>query len=177
MLADMVAYRRHRVPGGTYFFTVTLADRRAASLLRYRAELGESIRAVQALHPFASVAMVLLPEHLHTIWRLPEGDDRYPMRWRLIKRGFTDRLRNDPEIASAAVGESRWARRYWEHTIRDDEDLMRHIDYVHFNPVKHGLVERVADWPYSSFHRFVRNGWRASDWGADASFGAMGAGE
>jgi putative transposase len=174
----MVAYRRHRVPGGTYFFTATLADRRSTALVSHWELLRGAMRSVRARHPFETVAMVVLPDHLHAIWRLPDGDDRYPMRWRQIKRHFTLGLRTDePPRPSPAVVDTRWARRYWEHTIRDDEDLKRHIDYIHFNPVKHGLVERVVDWPHSTFHRFVHRGWVPPDWGGTIAANSTSAGE
>ncbi len=151
----MVNYRRNRMPGGTYFFTVTLANRQSSLLIEHVSLLGEAMRDVRTRHPFETLAIVVLPEHLHTIWRLPEDDVDYSMRWRLIKALFTRKL-----ISSGAwlpvrtKGERRvWARRFWEHTIRDDSDLQHHVDYVHFNPVKHGWVERPEDWCHSSFRR------------------------
>ena len=174
----MVAYRRNLVPGGTYFFTATLADRRARALVEHWDVLREAVQRVRARHPFETIAMVVLPDHLHTIWRLPEGDDRYPMRWRQIKRHFTLAICNDPQHTSAIAGvDRRWARRYWEHTVRDDEDLQRHIDYIHLNPVKHGLVQRVVDWPHSTFHRYVRRDWLPADWGGEVHATPIGARE
>ena len=151
----MVNYRRNRMPGGTYFFTVTLANRQSSLLIEHVHLLGEAMREVRTRHPFETLAIVVLPEHLHTIWRLPEDDVDYSMRWRLIKALFTRKL------ISAGVwlpvrtkGERRvWARRFWEHTIRDDSDLQHHVDYVHFNPVKHGWVEHPEDGCHSSFRR------------------------
>ena len=162
----MVHYRRNRVPGGTYFFTVTLADRSATILVDHVDQLLASILGVREDHPFALVALVVLPDHLHAVMRLPAGDNRYSMRWRLIKRDFTVRLRKlGIEFAARGRGERRlWARRFWESTICDSESLARRIDYLHFNPVKHGYVRRVLDWPHSSFHAFVASGALPSDW-------------
>ena len=110
--------------------------------------------------------MVVLPDHLHAVLRLPEGDDRYSMRWRMIKADFTGRLRKQGvDFGDRGNGErDLWARRFWEHTIRDHQGLTRRIDYLHFNPVKHGYVTRVADWPHSSFHSFVSRGLLPADW-------------
>ncbi len=162
----MVQYRRNRVSGGTYFFTATLRDRHAMTLVEYIDVLRTAMARTLRERPFAIDAMVVLPEHLHAVWTLPPGDVDYAGRWRLMKSCFTRAL------AKTGVGLSRnakgeydlWQRRYWEHTIRDDADLARHVDYIHFNPVKHGLVKRVVDWPHSSFHRFVRQGMCTPDW-------------
>jgi putative transposase len=166
----MVHYRRNQLPGGTYFFTVTLADRRSFALTENIEHLRASFRRVKVTQPFAIVAMAVLPEHLHAIWTLPPGDADYPGRWRAIKTGFThDLIRAGVQITRNAKGEcDLWQRRFWEHTIRDDNDLARHVDYLHYNPVKHGLVARVADWPHSSFHRYVRQGVLPEDWAGDA---------
>ncbi|SDQ47733.1 putative transposase [Pseudoxanthomonas sp. CF385] len=162
----MVQYRRQRVRGGTYFFTVTLADRSATTLVDHADELRAAIRAVRRRHPFSILAIVVLPDHLHAVLRLPEDDDRYSMRWRLIKREFTMRLRARGVRIARRPGKERrlWARRFWEATIRDAASLARRIDYVHFNPVRHGLVTRAADWPHSSFHAFVARGALPIDW-------------
>lgn len=164
----MVGYRRHRLAGGSYFFTVTLRDRQADTLVRYVSDLGKAFRAVRAMHPFRTDAVVVLPDHLHTLWTLPDGDTDYPLRWQAIKAMFTHMLiRRGVALARDARGEyALWQRRYWEHTIRDASDLQRHVDYIHINPVKHGLVTRTRDWPHSSFHRFVRRGLVPPDWGA-----------
>ena len=152
----MVEYRRNRVPGGTYFFKVTLQDRGASLLTTHASLLGEIMRNVRLRHPFETMAIVILPDHLHAIWRLPEGDSDYSTRWNLIKSAFTRRLSAAGAKLPARANRQRelWARRFWEHTIRNDEDLRQHVDYVHGNPLKHGLVERMEDWPWSSYHRF-----------------------
>jgi putative transposase len=166
----MVRYRRNLVPGGAFFFTVTLADRNCSLLVDHIAALGAAFRTAQAARPFAVDAIVVLPEHLHTVITLPPDDADFPTRWRQIKSLFTR------EVAAAGAAVSRnargeyaiWQRRYWEHTIRDETDFEQCVDYIHFNPVKHGLATRVRDWPHSSFHRYVRQGVLAEDWGGVA---------
>lgn len=162
----MVLYRRNRVAGGTYFFTVTLRDRRSDALVCHAGLLREAFRTVRANRPFTFDAIVILPDHLHTIWTLPEGDSDYSGRWRAIKSRFSQHLKQtDYPLIQNKHGEyNLWQRRFWEHTIRDDNDFTRHVDYVHWNPVKHGLVEQVSEWPYSSFHRFVRLGYYPLNW-------------
>jgi putative transposase len=166
----MPQYLRAKIDGGTFFFTVTLADR-PSNLLVDRIDLfREAYRFVSAQLSFETVAICILPDHLHAIWTLPPGDVDYPRRWNLIKGGFSRRLpppatRSTSKIAKREKGI--WQRRYWEHTIRDDADFARHVDYIHFNPVKHGLVSRVCDWPHSSFYRFVQRGDLPLDWGGD----------
>ena len=163
----MVHYRRNFVPGGTYFFTVTLADRRGSVLTDRIDALGLAFRQCRALHPFETIAIVVLPEHLHCVWTLPEGDADYSTRWSLIKRAFT-RKQHHEGPRDARSRNKLWQSRFWEHTIRDEIDLARHVDYIHFNPVKHGCATRAADWPHSSFHRYVNQGWLTSDWACDA---------
>ena len=134
--------------------------------------LRTAFRETQRHHPFTIDAIVVLPDHLHTVWTLPEGDADFSTRWRLIKTSLSRKLAGGESISSSRVGKGErgiWQRRYWEHTIRDEIDFSRHIDYVHINPVKHGLVKRVGDWPYSSFHRMVRDGIYPEDWAGDVS--------
>ena len=151
----MVGYRRNRESGGTYFFTATLRDRTSTLLTTHAGVLGAVMREVRRRHPFETLAVVVLPDHLHAIWRLPEGDSDYSTRWRLIKAGFTRCLMAAGHSASESKGRGLWARRFWEHTIRDEEDLQKHVDYVHGNPLKHGLAERMEDWPWSSYRRYA----------------------
>ncbi len=164
----MVLYRRNRVAGGAFFFTVTLRDRSADTLVWHVGLLREAFRTVRAQRPFTIEAIVILPDHLHTLWTLPDGDTGYSGRWRAIKSRFTHRLRHSGiPLARDHRGEyALWQRRFWEHTIRDDADFQHHVDYIHWNPVKHGLTRHVAGWPYSSFHRYVRLGLLPSDWGS-----------
>ena len=174
----MVLYRRNLVPGGTYFFTVTLADRRTDWLVRDIQLLREAFRSARRKRPFHIDAIVVLPEHLHCIWTLPPGDVDYAHRWRLIKARFSSALADavKPFIRNTKGEYNVWQRRFWEHTVRDEKDLQAHADYIHYNPVKHGLVTRVCEWPYSSFHRFVRLGWLSPDWAGDPNLldGPMG---
>jgi putative transposase len=173
----MVRYRRNRLPGGRFFFTVALADRHSRALVEHVGALRDSFRMAQSKRPFATEAIVILPDHLHAILTLPEGDHDFAGRWRRIKSYFTRQVAAlHPGLQPNRRGEyGLWQRRFWEHTIRDDNDLARHIDYIHFNPVKHGHVLHVRDWPYSSFHRYVREGVLSDDWGGrrehDAGFG------
>lgn len=166
----MTNYRRNFLPGGTYFFTVNLADRDARLLVENIALLRAAFRYGRRRHPFAIEAIVVLPDHLHAIWTLPDGDADFSLRWRLIKSAFSRGLPVDEQISSSRESRQErgiWQRRYWEHTIRDEADFARHADYIHFNPVKHGHAARVRDWPYSSFHRMVRRGAYPVDWGGD----------
>lgn len=165
----MVRYRRNFVPGGTYFFTVTLGDRTSSALVDHVGALRGAFRIARSERPFQIDAIVVLPDHLHAIFTLPLSDADFSGRWRRIKGHFSSHM-----IATGASIERRpngdlslWQRRFWEHTVRDDNDLTRHIDYIHFNPVKHDLVSRVRDWPYSSFHRYVRQGLLPLDWAGD----------
>jgi putative transposase len=149
----MVRYRRNRVDGGTYFFTVTLADRRSTAMVDHVNSLRTAFRVARQERPFALDAIVILPDHLHAILTLPEGDANFAGRWRRIKGHFsTGLLVAGIPISRHGNGElALWQRRFWEHTIRDERDFARHVDYIHYNPVKHGLVTRVADWPHSPF--------------------------
>jgi len=176
----MTNYRRNHIAGATYFFTVNLVERPQGLLVEYIESLRHAHHAVQARHPFAIEAMVVLPGHLHAIWTLPVGDAGYALRWRLIKTTFS---RSVPagerrSLSRQEKGERGiWQRRYWEHTIRDELDYQRHVDYIHFNPVKHGLVTAVRDWPYSSFHRYVKQEVLPDDWSGIADFTEDGFGE
>jgi len=172
----MVNYRRNYVPGGTYFFTVTLRDRSSDVLTANIGLLREALRTVQRKQPFHIVAIVVLPEHLHTIWTLPDGDADYPGRWRAVKSAFTRAVvKSGIAMARNAKGEyALWQRRYWEHTIADENDFRRHVDYIHYNPVKHGLVKQITDWPHSSFHRYVEQGLLPPDWAGGDKPGGYG---
>jgi putative transposase len=168
----MSDYRRNRVPGGTYFFTVNLLDRRSDLLVARIDTLRQAVRGAQAKHPFHIDAWVILPEHMHCLWTLPDGDADFAGRWWAIKTAFSKSL--PVAEARSAVRARRGERgicqrRYWEHTIRDDRDYAAHMDYVHFNPVKHGLVSMAAAWPYPTFRRCVARGRYAPDWAGDAT--------
>lgn len=172
----MARYRRANAGGATYFFTV-VTERRQRILIEpdIRAALREAIATVRAKRPFKIDGWVLLPDHLHAIWTLPEDDADFATRWRLIKSRVTRvcGLRYfRPEWLTAYRTSKRcgtlWQHRYWEHQIRDDADFQHHMDYLHFNPVKHGLVDKVADWPYSTFHRWKEAGAYPHNWAGDA---------
>ena len=162
----MVHYRRNRIPGGSYFFTVALHNRRSHVLTEQINFLRKAFRQTQSRQPFSIDAIVILPEHLHTIWTLPPGDADYSGRWRALKGGFTRALhRAGIPVPHHASGEyALWQGRFWEHTLRDERDRQHHVDYIHYNPVKHGYVSAVADWPWSSFHRYVQQGLLPRDW-------------
>jgi len=165
----MTDYRRYRVAGGCYFFTVTLNDRRTQLLTKHIDELRVAIKSVKQTHPFHIDAMVVLPEHLHCILTLPENDKDFSLRWRQIKSNFSRQIPKGEACSQSREKKHErgiWQRRFWEHVIRDDEDFSRHVDYIYFNPVKHGLVESVADWPYSTFHRDMQRGIYSKSWGS-----------
>jgi putative transposase len=159
----MPQYIRARKPGGIFFFTV-VTHRRRKLFYEYknRMILLEAIRDVQSIHPFIINAWILLPEHLHCIWTLPEGDTDYSRRWGLVKAKFSAHLKTP--------GSPVWQNRFWEHLIRNDQDFQRHLDYIHYNPVKHGLVDSPAEWPFSTFHRFVQAGLYPANWGEGVLF-------
>jgi putative transposase len=169
----MPDFRRYLIPGATYFFTV-VTDGRVPILCkdRSRSTLRGAFEACRKELPFEMPAVVLLPDHLHAIWTLPDGDCDYSKRWGVIKKAFTDQYlaEGGPEQRVTA-GRRRqrrrgvWQPRFWEHLIRDETDFERHFDYVHYNPVKHGHVARPRDWEWSSFHRWVRERVYPVDWG------------
>jgi putative transposase len=163
----MVHYRRSLVPGGTFFFTVTIADRRSSILVQNIGSLRHAFRITRKERPFVIDAIVVLPDHLHAILTLPQDDADFSGRWRRMKSLFTRQIIDRGlSITRDHRGEYMlWQRRFWEHAIRDETDLSRHVDYIHYNPVKHALVSQVTEWPYSSFHRYVRKGWLPEDWG------------
>ena len=167
----MPNFIRAYVPGGTWFFTVNLLQRHNNDLLvREIDTLRDVVKRVRQRWPFEINAWVVLPEHLHCVLTLPPGDSDFSLRWRLIKSGFARALPNNERRSAVrkATGERGiWQRRFWEHMIRDDADYRRHVDYVHVNPLKHGHVKRVQDWPYSTFHHYVAQGVYPVDWCGD----------
>jgi putative transposase len=170
----MRQYIRSDPAGATCFFTVVLQERGSRWLTDHAPLLRDAFRKARARYPFAIDAIVVLPDHLHAVWTLPEGDADFSARWRMIKRGFTRRLAQASLLKDSAAekrggGErSLWQRSFWEHQIRDGDDFAKHVDYIHFNPVKHGFVARAVDWPYSSIHRYVRQGVIGADWGLES---------
>jgi len=164
----MPEYRRNRIEGGAYFFTLALADRRSDLLVKEVDALRASVSRTRALYPFTIDAWVVLPDHLHAVWTLPADDADFSTRWTLIKRGFSARIAAGESRSASRIAKGErgiWQRRFWEHTIRDEADFRRHVDYVHFNPVKHGLVGNAWDWPFSSFRRTVARGDYPAHWG------------
>ena len=176
----MPDYRRNHAPGGSFFFTVNLADRRLRLLTEHIDALRAAFRETRRHHPFCIDAMVVLPDHLHAIWTLPESDDDFATRWRLIKSTFSRQVAAGERISQSRISKGErgiWQRRYWEHTLRNEQDFERHVDYIHINPVKHGYVTRVAAWPYSSFHRMVKLGVYPEDWAGDLTENGLWFGE
>ena len=166
----MPDYRRFRMPGGTYFFTLNLLNRRLSLLTNHHELLRESFALVHEKHPFHLDAIVVLPEHLHTLMTLPPGDDDFSTRLRMIKSNLSRHLPADESRSSSRRQQNErgiWQRRFWEHAIRDEIDYQRHFDYIHFNPVKHGHARRPVDWPYSSIHKYIRAGLLTADWGTN----------
>ncbi len=185
----MSTYRRAKTTGGTYFFTVvTYRRQRFLCDEPVRNALREAIYKARADCPFTIDGWVLLPDHLHCIWTLPEGDADFGKCWAMIKQFVTKRcgfLFRDEWMNESKRRRNEstvWQRRFWEHMIRDETDYLRHMDYLHYNPVKHGLVKSVKNWPYSTFHRYLKEGVYSEDWGGvsdglhDDNFGEPGGG-
>jgi len=163
-------YRRAYQKGGCYFFTVVTQARRPLltqpdTLVRLR----EAFRRVRWKMPFQTDAIVILPDHLHCVWRLPPGDDDFSGRWKRIKHYVSVILPTGEVSASRQAKREKavWQRRFWEHLLRDEEDWRRHMDYVHYNPVKHGYVGRPVEWLFGSFPKAVKMGWYDENWGAE----------
>ncbi len=165
-------YRRADVKGGTYFFTVNLAERNKTLLIDEFDSLRLVLNRVKKQHPFQLNAMVVLPDHLHALLTLPLNDKDYSTRWALIKAGFSRQLPKDERINRSRKSKGErgiWQRRFWEHLIRDDQDYENHVNYIHYNPVKHGYVERAVDWSYSTIHAYISDGVLRNDWGSAES--------
>lgn len=164
----MSDYRRANTPGATWFFTVNLLQRRDTALLVDHLDLLRAcVAAERERRPFSIVAWVVLPDHMHWLWRLPLDDADFSTRWRRIKTDFSHALAaNERRSATRLARGERgiWQRRFWEHQIRDDNDLHRHMDYIHYNPVKHGWAATASGWPHSSFHDHVAKGTYAGNW-------------
>src|SRR5215813_13364433 len=168
----MPNYRRAFVAGGCWFFTANLLDRRSHLLTDEADSLRDAVRWTRQRFPFHIDAMVVLPDHIHTVWTLPPDDADFSLRWRWVKARFSRAIPKQERLSRVrqARGERGiWQRRFWEHLIRDDSDYARHVEYCYINPVKHALVSRVRDWPYSSFHRDVQAGLFPEDWAGDVA--------
>jgi putative transposase len=167
----MPRYVRAWVPGGTFFFTVAILERRRALLVEHVDVLRACFRDVLRVRPFVIDAIVVLPDHLHCIWTLPADDADFSGRWHAIKAGFARQMTRGESLSERRRRKGErgiWQRRFWEHVIRYARDYVHHVDYIHFNLVKHGHVAHVRDWPYSSFHRFVRQGRYPLGWAGSA---------
>ncbi|WP_329604345.1 REP-associated tyrosine transposase [Undibacterium griseum] len=171
----MPNYRRSNIAGGTYFFTVNSFRRRPILTPEsLRDALRLAIQKTRLTHPFEIDAWVLLPDHLHCIWTLPQHDANFSVRWSMIKRMVSQACAAEFGVDDLSTSRTQrkesgiWQRRFWEHQIRDDKDFARHVDYIHWNPVKHGLVARAGDWPHSTFHRYVAQQMLPQDWGIGA---------
>jgi putative transposase len=168
----MPKYQRWYRDGGTYFFTVKTYKQQGFLCESFaRTALRSAIEQTRAEKPFQIVSWVLLPDHLHTIWNMPKDDDDFSIRWSMINRRFTQQwlTQHQPSVQLTARMQHKrepgvWQRRFWEHLIRDQADMANHMDYIHYNPVKHGLVECPHDWPHSTFHRWVKEGAYRTDW-------------
>jgi putative transposase len=164
---DKMKYRRAKNEGGCYFFTLNLASRQHSLLVDEFDKLRNSFNQVKKRHPFRLDAMVILPEHLHAVITLPLNDKDYATRWMLIKSGFSRQIPKQERISDSRQRKGErgiWQRRYWEHQIRNDFDFARHVDYIHYNPVKHGYVEYAEEWPYSTIHEYIRQGILDKGW-------------
>ncbi|MDH5648482.1 MAG: transposase [Gammaproteobacteria bacterium] len=166
----MPNYRRYRVPGTCYFFTVNLLERKQTTLLTHIDLLRRAIRLTKMQWPFSVDAWVILPDHMHWMWTLPHGDNDVSIRWRLIKSRFSRQLPRREYRSQVRTDRGErgiWQRRFWEHVIRDEADYAAHMHYIHINPLKHGYVTRVRDWPHSSFHHWVQRGVYPENWAGD----------
>jgi putative transposase len=166
-------YRRDYTSGATFFFTL-VTFRRIPLFTQPEAvaSLRKAFREEMARRPYQMDAVVILPDHLHVIWTLPANDADYSIRWRNIKRGFTATVPTGHRPVVCASRQNKqeqaiWQRRFWEHRIRDERDFAQHVDYIHYNPVKHGYITKPVDWPYSSIHRYIRHGILSPNWGGE----------
>ncbi len=167
----MTEYRRAHVPGASWFFTVNLAERKGNRLLADQIDLlRRAFEYTKERHSFRMDAVVIMPDHLHCIWTLPPNDSDFSLRWNMLKGYFSRHIEMGERISSSRKTRGErgiWQRRFWEHLLRDQTDFNRHVDYIHWNPVKHGWVKQVREWPYSSFHRYVEQGVYAENWGGE----------
>lgn len=169
----MTDYRRDHTPGATWFFTLNLVDRSSDLLVEHIDPLRAAFRYAMGRHPWFIDAIVILPDPLHALCTLPANDVDYALRWRLIKTHFSRAIARTEDISPSRARRGErgiWQRRYWEHRIRDENDFAQHADYIHNNLRKHGYVERVDDWPWSSFHRYVRAGLLPENWAGEQVF-------
>ncbi|HRD69290.1 MAG TPA: transposase [Legionella sp.] len=173
-------YHRAYAPGATYFITVNLHDRTSTLLVDHVDKLRKSFQRARYLYPFEIIGIVILADHFHIMLSLPEGDFNYSLRIRLIKSLFSMQLAREEYIGHSRKKKGErgiWQRRFWEHLIRDHKDYDNHLNYIHYNPVKHGYVQDATDWPYSSIHRFIKEGILPKNWGCDGVIEVLECGE
>jgi putative transposase len=160
-------YRRVFIPGASYFFTLTLQNRQSDLLICKIKELRVAFQRVMKTYPFTIDGIVVLPEHIHMTITLPPGDTNYSQRISFIKSTFSRQIEPTEFVNSSrqAKGERGiWQCRFWEHLIRDLQDYEKHLDYIHYNPVKHGHVKSPSEWPHSSIHRYIKAGILPANW-------------
>jgi putative transposase len=170
---NIMHYRRVISPGATYFFTVNLLDRKSSLLTQKIDNLRMSFHTVRTKYPFEIEGIVILPDHFHVMMTLPVGDGDYSLRLRLIKGAFSKQINFNEYINPARRNKCErgiWQRRFWEHLIRNEKDYEHHLNYIHYNPVKHSYVKKASAWPYSSIHRFIKSGVISEDWGCSYDF-------
>ena len=163
-------YRRLTTKGACYFFTLNLQNRQQTLLTDHIDTLRNTINKVKHNHPFKLDALVILPEHLHILITLPRDDNNYAKRIMLIKTSFSRQLPKEENISKSRKSKRKrgiWQRRYWEHQIRNDEDYENHINYIHYNPVKHGYVNNANEWQYSTIHQYIKQGVITQNWGSE----------
>ncbi len=158
-------YRRIQTAGACYFFTHVIADRTIPLLTEHIDLLRQAFQQVKRRYPFKLHALVVMPDHFHCLLELPAGDCRYPLRFMLIKMLFSRALQRLMHVRNSRSNSKIWQHRYWEHLVRDEQDFCNHLNYIHWNPVKHQLVSAVKEWPFSTFHFYVAMGWYQADWG------------
>ncbi len=176
----MRCYKRTFVPGATYFFTLNLYNRKNDLLIEHIDALRLAFKKVKSAYPFSINAAVIMPDHCHMIITLAENDTRYPQRLSMIKAAFSKQMTRDEAISKSRQRKRErgiWQRRYWEHMIRDEVDYENHLNYIHYNPVKHGYVKKPSDWRYSSIHRFIKQGVIKENWACSDNFQQLKCGE
>jgi REP-associated tyrosine transposase len=170
----MTDYRRAYIPGASWFFTVNLAERKNNRLLIDQIDLlRRSFKYTQQRYSFRMDAVVNLPDHIHCIWTLPPEDADFSVRWNMLKGYFSRNIEKTERISASRKSRRErgiWQRRFWEHLLRNQTDVNSHVDYIHWNPVKHGWVKNVRDWPHSRFHRYVEQGVYSDSWGSGESY-------
>jgi len=173
-------YWRVLIPGATYFFTVNLLNRKSSLLTDHINQLRYVFLTARFHYPFTIDGIVILPDHLHVVMSLPKEDRNYSLRWNIIKGVFSKQIEPEETIVMSRKNKRErgiWQRRFWEHLIRDESDYEHHMNYIHYNPVKHGYVTTPTEWEYSSIHRFIQAGFLPKNWGCSDEFNLPNVGE